>query len=137
MNILEKIDLYIDSHRIMRLRTNKVLKLFALLLFSWQFMASAIIIDLGNSGSNQDKVQLIDDTNHQNILYTLFTEEVTETEEGREGQKEIIIFNDFDFAYAFLQLLATEPAACKLSSLISERFDTQPSLFKLNCTFLI
>lgn len=122
----------------MGLRTNKVLKFFALLLFSLEFMAPAILVDIANAESNQDKVQLVaDGAHHQNILFSIFSEEITENEEGRAGQKDTILFADFGFNTSYLRLLFTEPVRCKYSSLISEQFDTQPALFKLNCTFLI
>ena len=121
----------------MRLRTNKVLKFFALLLFSLEFLAPAILVDMADSGGNQDSVQLVDASRHQNFLFSVLTEEISENEEGREGQKEIITITDFHFTSRFLQLLGAVPATCKYSSLISERFETQPALFKLNCTFLI
>jgi hypothetical protein len=121
----------------MRLRTNKVLKFFALLLFTLEFMAPAILVDIAHTESNQNTVQLVDGGHHQNILFSIFSEEITENEEGREGQKDTILFADFGFIPNCLHLLLIEPVACKYSSLISEQFDTQPALFKLNCTFLI
>jgi len=130
-------DLYIDSKRIMRIRTNKVLKFFALLLFSLEFLAPAMLVDISDPQGSQDKVQLVDGGHHQNMLYSIFTEEISENEEGREGQKDIILFTDFDFASSVLQLLGSAPFSGKNLSITSERFDTQPALFKLNCTFLI
>ena len=126
-----------DSQRIMYLRTNKVLKFFALLLFSLEFMAPAMLIDLADSGLSQDKVQLIDSGHHYNILYSIFTEEISENEEGREDQRVIILFTDLDLASSFKQLLTNAPGKSKHSSFISQQFETQPALFKLNCTFLI
>jgi len=121
----------------MRLRTNKVLKFFALLLFSLEFLAPAILVDIAAAESNQDQVQLVDGVHHQNILFSIFSEEITENEEGREGHKDSVVFSGFGFASRLLQLQAIEPTSSKYSSSISEQFDTQPALFKLNCTFLI
>ena len=130
-------DLYNDSQRIMRIRTNKVLKFFALLLFSLEFLAPAMLVDITDPQGTQDKIQLVDGAHHQNMLYSIFTEEISENEEGREGQKDIILFTDFDFSSSVLQLLGSAPSSSKNLSITSERFDTQPALFKLNCTFLI
>ena len=121
----------------MRLRTNKVLKFFALLLFSMEFLAPAMLVDIANPQVSQDKVQLTDGGHQQHMLYSIFTEEISENEEGREGQKDITLLNDFDFASTLSQLLGSAPSLSKYLSITSERFDTQPALFKLNCTFLI
>lgn len=121
----------------MGLRTNNVLKFFVLLLFSLEFMAPAILVDAADAESNQDKVQLLDGAHRQNILFSIFSEELTENEEGREGQKDTILFEDLSFVFNFLHAVAAEPTSCKYSSFISDQFDTQPALFKLNCTFLI
>jgi hypothetical protein len=123
--------------RVMRLRTNQVLKIFALLLFSLEFLAPAFLVDITVPTVSQDKVQITDGGYHQNILYSILTEEVTENEEGREDHREVILFTDIDFVCASLQLLGTKPASNKYSSIISEQFDTQPAIFKLNCNFLI
>ena len=123
--------------RVMRLRTNQVLKIFALLLFSLEFLAPALLVDIADPSGSRDKVQIIDGARHQNILYSILAEEVTENEEGRENHKEVILFTDVNFTFASLQLLGTKPASNKYSSIISEQFKTQPALFKLNCNFLI
>ena len=101
-----------------------------------EFFAPAILVDITDSVGSQDKVQLINSAHHQNILYSIFQEEITENEEGREDHKDILLFSDINFASA-LQLLGTKPTPYKYSSIISEQFDTQPALFKLNCAFLI
>lgn len=121
----------------MRLRTNQVLKIFALLLFSLEFLAPAFLVDIADTTGSQDKVQLTDGARHHNIFYSILTEEVTENEEGREDHKEVILFIDVNFTFASLQLLGSKPTSNKFSSIISEQFDTQPALFKLNCNFLI
>lgn len=113
------------------------MKFFALLLFSLQFLAPALLVDLTDQGGCHDNAQLIVGAQHQNILYSILAEEISENEESREGQKAIILFTDFDFASAFLQLLGSQSALSGYSSFLSEQFDTQPALFKLNCTFLI
>ncbi len=100
-------------------------------------MAPAFLVDIAVVESDQDKVQLTDGAHHQNILFSIFSEEITENEEGREGQKDTIFFADLGFTSSFSQLMAIEPISCKYSSINSNQFDTQPALFKLNCTFLI
>ena len=121
----------------MPLRTNKVLKLLALVLFTLQFLAPAILVDIANTECSQDKFQLGASTHQQNVLYSIFAEELTESEEGREGQKVIAIFADGDYFFALFQLSCATFAPSKYLSQISEQFDTQPALFKLNCTFRI
>ena len=123
--------------RVMRLRTNQVLKIFALLLFSLEFLAPAFLVDIADATGSQDIVQITDGAHHQNILYSIFAEEITESEEGREDHKEIIHFTGINFTFASLQLLGTKPCSNKYSSIISEQFETQPAIFKLNCNFLI
>lgn len=119
----------------MPLRTNKVLKLFALVLFTLQFLAPAILVDIADNEGRQDKFQLVAHTHQQNILYSIFVEELTENEEGRESQKDLTLFSETYYYFTFCGLLCA--ASCKYVSQISEQFDTQPALFKLNCTFLI
>jgi hypothetical protein len=121
----------------MRLRTNQVLKIFALLLFSLEFLAPAFLVDIADTKGSQDIAQITDGAHHQNVLYSIFAEEITENEEGRENHKEVILFTDVNFTFASLQLLGTKPAGNKYSSIISEQFETHPAIFKLNCNFLI
>ena len=121
----------------MRLRTNQVLKIFALLLFSLEFLAPAFLVDIADTTGSQDIVQITDGARHQNILYSIFAEEITENEEGREDHKEVVHFAGINFACASLQLLGTKPGRNKYSSIISEQFETHPAIYKLNCNFLI
>jgi hypothetical protein len=121
----------------MRLRTNQVLKIFALLLFSLEFVAPAILVDFSSPDARHGKVQLVDGNHYQNILYSIFAEEITENEEGREDHKEPIHFSGINFASAFLQRLGTKPVQRNYSSILSKQFETHPAIFKLNCNFLI
>lgn len=121
----------------MPLRTNQVLKIFALLLFSLEFLAPAILVDVTSQEGGHDNVQLIDGNHRQNILYSIFAEEITENEEGREDHKEAIHFTGVNFASAFLQLLGNKPVQSNHSSILSKQFETHPAIFKLNCNFLI
>jgi hypothetical protein len=123
--------------RAMQLRTNQVLKIFALLLFSMEFLAPTFLVDTFVPAGSPDLVHITDGTHQQNILYSILTEEVKGSEEGREGHKEVLQLTDINFACGSLQLRSTKPSSNKYSSIISERFDTQPALFKLNCNFLI
>ncbi len=123
--------------RVMRLRTNQVLKIFALLLFSLEFVSPAFLVDFSEQSGRPDKVQLLDGTHHQNILYSIFSEEITESEEGREGQKDSVAFTLFGFGSTLLQLVGGKSACNKYTPLALQQFDTHPALFKLNCSFLI
>jgi hypothetical protein len=123
--------------RVMRLRTNQVLKIFALLLFSLEFLSPAFLVDFSNPDSRHDKVQLVDGNHCQNILYSIFAEEITENEEGREDHRETIHFSEINFASALLQLLGSKPVQRNYSSILSKQFETHPAIFKLNCNFLI
>lgn len=113
------------------------MKIFALLLFSLEFLAPAFLVDIAYTTGSQDIVQITDGARHQNILYSILSEEVTENEEGRENHKEVVLFTDLNFTFASLQLLGTKPTSNKYLSIISVQFDTQPAIFKLNCNFLI
>ena len=79
------------------------MKFFALLLFSLQFLAPALLVDLTDQGGCHDNAQLVPGARHQNIIYSIFAEEILENGESREGQKDIALFTDLDFASAFLQ----------------------------------
>ena len=100
-------------------------------------MAPAILVDFAEHEGRPDQVQFVDGARHQNILYSIFAEEITENEEGREDDKENIHLSTFYFASASLQLLGTKPVQSKYSTILSRQFKTHPAIFKLNCNFLI
>ncbi len=133
----KSIDLYLDYRRLMRLRTNKALKFFALLLFSLEFLAPAMLIQVEAPMASPDQVLLLDGTRHQTMLNSIVSEEMSETEEERESHINASLITDFNFEFDVLEWLGLAPAAFKNSTLLSNRFETQPALFTLHCNFRI
>jgi hypothetical protein len=118
----------------MYLRKNKILKLFAILLFSFELLASsAISAMVKETEVPSDSRTTFCQSQSQTISALLFLEE--RSEEEREG-KDAFVANDF------FKIFSPSPTT-QSSSLIldfssnKELFDTHPPLFKLHGVFLI
>lgn len=124
-----------DSH-FMRLRTCKALKFFAILLFSLEIMAPAIIS--GNEEASQQETRLVSPEGHlTNFISSLLYEE-SGSEEERESKdhKSTITFTDFDFFEAFGSVVSYETTQTQCAEPIKTSA-SQPKLFTLHHTFLI
>lgn len=120
----------------MPLRYNKILKLFAILLFSVEMLAPAILLASPNeaSGNNETKgtSNLSESTQSLDFLSHLVFEEVSSEE--REGKDDCLI--SVCFVEVFSELQKFEPVVITWV-LPKERFDIQPSLFTLHGVLLI
>ena len=129
----------------MRLRSNKALKFFAILLFSFEMTAPALIPAIGDDVNSvrQDRGQ----RSYSNasplttFIYSLIFEENNgegEGEEERESKdhKFTICFSDFGFAEAYITLITTETRHIAWAEPY-ETTATQPPLFTLFHTYLI
>jgi hypothetical protein len=119
----------------MHLRNNKILKLLAILLFSFELLASTAISAMVREPDVQSEAKTnLSHTQNQNISFLLFLEE--RSEEEREGKDAFFVVNDlFKFFSSTHSTLAI--SLTQRSSSNKERFSTHPPLFKLHCTFLI
>ncbi len=123
----------------MKLRSSKALKFFAILLFSFEMIAPALITDNEGAEASRQETRLYSNEGHfTNLITSLLCEENNGEEEERESKdhKSTIIFSDFDFFEAYAQLVATET---RNTSWVEphETTASQPPLFTLFHTYLI
>jgi hypothetical protein len=121
-------------HVFMLLRYNKILRIFAILLFSLELLAPAVL--LGAPESSLTSENTISHLREQNqpidLIAHLIFEEVNNEE--REGKDDYLI--SVCFIEVFNELEKFEPAQVTWS-LPKDRFDTQPSLYTLHRVLLI
>ncbi len=120
----------------MPLRYNKILKLFAILIFSFELLAPVALIasqkGLSENASSKDSYSIRETTQSVDLLSQLIFEEVGCEE--REGKNDCFI--SVCFVEVFSELKKFEPIQITWS-LPKDQFDTQPSLFKLHRVLLI
>ncbi len=118
----------------MLLRYNKILRIFAILLFSFELLAPAVL--LGSPESNLISEHTTSHFSKQNqpldLIAHLIFEEVNNEE--REGKDDFLI--SVCFIEVFNELQKFEPVQVTWS-LPKDRFDTQPSLYTLHRVLLI
>jgi hypothetical protein len=112
----------------MLLRNNKVLKFFAILLFSFELFAPAFL-STGQDDSTDSLTKITLSTSHTNICAFLAIEEINE--EGREGKDLVPI------ALGILSVQLLSSNASSISYLIAapsgqDQFETHPPLFTLH-----
>lgn len=121
-------------HVFMLLRYTKMLRVFAILLFSFELLAPAVL--LGAPESNLTSENTLSQISEQNqsldLIAHLLFEEVNNEE--REGKDDFLI--SVCFIEVFNELQKFEPIQVTWS-LPKDRFDTQPSLYTLHRVLLI
>jgi len=121
-------------HAFMLLRYNKILRVFAILLFSCELLAPAVL--LGAPESNLSSENTISNISEQNqpldLIAHLIFEEVNNEE--REGKDDYLISVCFIEVFNELQKFESEPIT---RSLPKDQFNTQPSLYTLHSVLLI
>jgi hypothetical protein len=122
----------------MNLRKSKALKFFAVLLFSLEMIAPALISSVeAEPGYDNNQSALTSATGHlTNFIASLLFEENAGEEEERESKDKHTIFIDLDFDLAFIELRTTQS---RQISWVEEhqRTTTRPPLFTLLHTYLI
>ncbi len=117
----------------MPFRYNKILKLFAILLFSFEILAPAVLLTTPETNLNSQNSKRLSELNQSfDILSHLLFEEVNCEE--REGKDDCLI--SLSFTEVFNELQKFEKPLITWS-LPKDLFDTQPSLFKLHRVLLI
>lgn len=118
----------------MQLRYNKVLKLIAILLFSFELLAPAAF----SSTENGNSTAITDTTKYSTLSHSLdFLSHLIFEESGSEEEREAKhTLNSLVFTEVFSELQKFEPLNVTWSSPI-ERFDTQPALFRLHRVLII
>lgn len=120
----------------MPLRYNKILKLFAILVFSFELLAPAILIAAPKESFNDNETKelssIYESVHSFDLLSHLIFEEINNEE--KEGKDDYLI--SVCFIEVFNELQKFEPILIT-GSLPKDRFDTQPSLYTLHRVFLI
>ncbi len=119
----------------MPLRYNKILKLFAILIFSFELLAPVALVasrkGTGEDVSSKNSYNIKGSTQSVDLLSQLIFEEAGSEE--REGKDDCLL--SVCFVELFNELKKFEPVQITWS-LPVDQFDTQPSLFKLHRYFL-
>lgn len=118
----------------MLLRYNKMLRVFAILLFSFELLAPAIVLGAPENTltSENTMTQLREQSQPIDLIAHLIFEEVNNEE--REGKDDYLI--SVCFIEVFNELQKFEPIQVTWS-LPKDQFDTQPSLYTLHRVLLI
>lgn len=125
----------------MNLRTNKLLKFFAILLFSFEMIAPALISSVDSEAdirSEYSKTSITSSTHLTNFIAFLLLEENNGEEEERESKdpKPTLYLNDFGFDRSVIELATTRSR--QTSRVGQHQHSTsQPALFTLFHTYLI
>jgi hypothetical protein len=120
----------------MPLRYNKILKLFAILIFSFELLAPFAFIasqkEATEDTPSKDGYSIRESIQSVDLLSHLIFEEVGSEE--REGKNDCFI--SVCFVEVFSELKKFEPVRITWS-VPKDQFDTQPSLFKLHRALII
>lgn len=119
----------------MLLRYNRVLKVFAILLFSFELLlpVAAMALPTGTfTHANHSANTLSEHTYSTDLLSQLLFEEINNEE--REGKENLLI--SVCFIEIFSELQKFKPVRLTWQ-LPRQRFDTQPALFTLHRAFQI
>jgi hypothetical protein len=121
-------------HVFMLLRYNRILRIFAILLFSFELLAPAFVLGVPESNlhSQSVKIHISEQNQPIDLIAHLIFEEVNNEE--REGKDDYLI--SVCFIEVFNELQKFEPIQVTWS-LPKDRFDTQPSLYTLHRVLLI
>lgn len=118
----------------MPLRYNRVLKLLAILLFSFELLAPAYFVSTANSPEEKNDQHHLTSRSHSFDLLSHLIFEETCSEEEREGKEHAL--TTLFYTEVFSELQKFEPARVNWL-LPREKFDTQPALFTLHRVLLI
>lgn len=120
-------------HVFMLLRHNKILRIFAILLFSFEMLAPELWLGDHESIVTQKSTTYVSDQNHSiDLISHLLCEEAGNEE--REEKNDYLI--DVCFVEVFNELQKFQPVQITWS-LPKDRFDIQPSLYTLHRVLLI
>jgi hypothetical protein len=117
----------------MPFRYNKILKFLAILLFSFEMLAPAVLVVTPEIQTERQTAKGLNESDRSiDFLTNLIFEEVSS--EGREGKNDCLI--GISFIELFSALQKFEPIQLT-RSLHKEHFDTHPPLFTLHRVLLI
>jgi hypothetical protein len=118
----------------MQLRSNIALKLFALILFTIEFLAPSLVTGLADT--SQNKTQFVNVSQFHNPLFSLFIEELYDNEEGKEFDRDHSSNNNLYSSQTSQYLFKSEFITHGFTHSLLQ-FDTRPPLFRLHCILLI
>jgi hypothetical protein len=116
----------------MPFRYNKILRLFAILLFSFEMLAPAVLVATPENPKTQHSESVNESQRPIDFLTHLLFEEVNNEE--REGKNDGLV--GLSCTELFSELQKFEPIQVT-GSLPKEHFDTHPPLFTLHRVLLI
>jgi len=121
-------------HVFMLLGYNKILRIFAILIFSFELLAPALLLGAteNNLPCEKAKINLSEQSQPIDLIAHLIFEEINNEE--REGKDDYLISVCFTEVFNELQKFESVQITW---SLPKDRFDTQPSLFTLHRVLLI
>jgi hypothetical protein len=117
-------------------RTTQVLKLFALLVFSFELL-TPLLLSGDSSAYKNHGPQFVNTATSQNQLLCLVAEEIDSSEESGEGHKEFAVQFDFDLVSVLYLQIETTYSSLVYVQHTYESLEVKPRLFLLNSTFLI
>lgn len=122
----------------MQLRSNIPLKFFALILFTLEFLAPAMVTGFASGEVVHEKTLVVSSLNSRNPFLSVFFEELCENEEGKEFARDSNTSEENLFLSSTDNRLLQSKLAASLSAcLIYSQFDTHPPLFLVHRKLLI
>jgi hypothetical protein len=117
-------------------KTTRVLKFFALLVFSLELL-TPLLISEGATVAKNHETEFVNANAIQNQLLCFLSEEVDESEESGEGHKEFSLLYDFDLVSVLYLQIETTFSSLVYVQHTYKSLESQPGLFLLNNSFLI
>src|SRR5882672_9514411 len=112
-------------------RTTQVLKLFALLIFSFELLSPLFLSEDLRPTKNHG-TEFVNASAIQNQLFCLFAEELDSNEESGEGHKEFTVLFDFDLVSILYLQIETTYSSLVYVQHTYECLAAKPRLFLLN-----
>ena len=112
------------------------MKLFALLVFSFELLTPLFVSEESTSLKNQG-TEFVNASAIQNQLLCLVAEEVDASEESGEGHKEFTVLFDFDLVSVLYLQIETTYSSLVYVQHTYECLTAKPRLFLLNRIFII
>jgi hypothetical protein len=121
----------------MFLRTNRLLKLVAILLFVFELVVPLYVASLSTEASAVETDQICSKSFHQTWFSPLLLEELSENEEEKDSHKSSCARNDFSTAE--FQSLSYDIHRVNFSSYINayQQSSQTPALFQVHCKLVI
>jgi len=117
-------------------KTTRVLKLFALLVFSLELL-TPLFLSEGSIAPRNQGTEFVNANAIQNQLLCLFAEEMDASEESGEGHKEFTFVFDFNLVSVLYLQIETTYSSLVYVQHTYKSLEAKPRLFLLNSTFLI